>query len=299
MKAAAKGWLDDSAMTHSAALSYYSVFSIAPLLLISLAFAGFIFGEEASRNQIFQAFKDLLGEEGARGLQSMVESASKNQNSGLIATVIGLITLFIGSSTVFGQLQDSLNYIWKVRQKPGRGLWVLLRQRILSFSIVLVVAFLLLVSLVISAILSATGKYLADVLPGGNFLWEVVNACISFGVTTVLFAAIYKILPDVFLKWSQVRTGALMTSFFFAIGKGLIGLYLGRSSITSSYGIGGSAVVFLLWAYYSSVVLFLGAEFTRYYVKMSGEEVELKKGAERLTISSADVESRSAVPQNT
>ncbi len=282
LKSAGHSWVADDITTQSSALSFYAVFSITPLILIALAIAGFIYGQEASSTQVFKAFEDVIGPEGAVGVKSMVDSASKNADVGLFATIVGVVTLLIGSTKVFGQLQEALNRIWKVHPKPGRGISTYVRQRLLSFSIVLVVSFLLLVSLLLSAILSATGTFLSDNLPGGAALWQIANSGISFGVTVFLFAAIYKILPDVELKWTDVWVGAAITALFFTLGKWLLGLYLGRQGVASSYGVGGSAIVFLLWAYYSSAILLYGAEFAKEYVKSKHRKLTLKKNAEWL-----------------
>jgi membrane protein len=281
LKKAASGWNADQATSMSAALSYYTIFAIAPLILIAVAVSGLFFGEEASRGEIYKSIHGLLGADGAKAVQSFVE-ASSIKNASITATIIGVVTLLIGATTVFAQLQDSLNSIWKVTGKPGRGLWLLLRQRLLSFSLILVIAFLLLVSLLASAILSAVGEFAIVHLPGGEVLWQFLNAGVSFGLTTLLFASIYKILPDVKLSWKDVWFGGAMTAFFFTIGKMLIGLYIGKSGVTSTYGAAGSAVLILVWTYYSSAVLLFGAEVTRFYSTRSLKKhsrLELKEGA--------------------
>lgn len=285
--AAAKAWVDDQAMGQAAALSYYALFSIAPLIVIALAVTGSVFDAEASRQQIYSTFEDLIGPSGAQGVQSLVESAAVNQRAGFIATVIGLVTLLVGATTVFGQLQDSLNRIWKVESIPGSGFRQLLRQRVLSFSMVLVIAFLLLVSLLLSAAISGIGKFFSDTLPGGALLWQLSEIGFSFGVTTLLFAALYKILPDVKLRWRNVWSGAFITAIFFTTGKFLIGLYLGKSSVTSAYGVGGSLMVFLVWAYYSSAIVLYGAEFAHARQQLRGVKLAPKRGARWITSAAA------------
>ena len=278
-KKAFQGWNDDNVFSLCAALSYYTIFSIAPLILIAVAVAGLFFGQEASRGEIFNSISKLMGPDGAKAVESFV-LASSLKNSGIIATLIGVVTLLIGSTSLFVQLQDSLNQIWKVHAKSGLGLWPLIRQRLLSFSLVLIIGFLLLVSLILSAMLSAIGKFASEVLPGGHVLWQVLNFAFSFAVTTGLFAAIYKILPDVKLRWKDVWAGSVMTAFLFTVGKLLIGLYLGQSTVTSTYGAAGSVVVILLWTYYSAAVLLYGAEFTRFYSGGGVLALEPKDGAE-------------------
>ncbi len=274
-----KGWSDDKATTLAGALAYYTIFSIAPLILITVAVAGLFFGEEASRGQIFSSMSGLLGEDGAKGVQSFVEGSAV-KSTGIIATIIGVVTLLLGATSAFGQLQDSLNIIWKVRQNPKLGILGLLRQRLLSFSLILVIAFLLLVSLVLGAALAAVGSFATEKLPGGEFLWQMVNMVVSFGFTSLLFAAIYKILPDVKLNWKDVWRGGIITALFFTVGKMLIGLYIGKSGVGSTYGAAGSAIVILVWAYYSAAILLFGAEFTRFYTLRNDRKLDVKPGSE-------------------
>jgi membrane protein len=207
-------------------------------------------------------------------------SASAIHEGGLLAGVIGVLLLIVGATSVFGQLQDSLNAVWKVRRKPGKTIMTLVRQRILSFAMILVIAFLMLVSLILTAALSAIGTYAQSRLPGGAELWQWVNTIVSFGVITVLFGALYKILPDVKLGWRDVRLGGFATALLFTLGKFLIGLYLGKSGVASTYGAAGAGVFILLWAYYSSAILLYGAEYTRAHALLRGGEIHLKEGAE-------------------
>lgn len=272
------GWGEDRVATLSAAIAYYTVFSIAPLLLIAIAVAGLFWGEEAVRGEIFGSVRGLVGDQGAVAIQSFVESASLSASTTL-ATIVGVVTLIVGATSLFAQLQESLNRVWKVKTKPHAGIWPLVRQRLLSLSLILVIAFVLLVSLILSAVISAASKYAQGFLPGGSVIWRVVDIAFSLGVTTVLFAAIYKILPDVRLRWRDVWAGGLTTAVLFTIGKSLIGLYLGKSTVSSSYGAAGSLVIILLWTYYSSMVLMLGAEFTRYHSMWGGRKLELKANA--------------------
>ncbi len=272
-------WSDDQATTYSAALAYYTVFSIAPLLLIALSVGGFFFGEQALRGQVTTALSGLLGPTGAKAIEGMLQ-ASALQRGSLLAGIVGGVVLLIGATTVFGELQESLNAIWKVRPIPGRSVTTLLRQRLLSFAMIVVIAFLLLVSLILTATLAALGEFAHTRLPGGASLWQGLNFAASFGLVTLLFGAIFKILPDVKLGWRDVRFGAVITALLFTLGKLAIGLYLGKSAIATTYGAAGAAVIILVWSYYSSAILLFGAEYTRHHSLARGGRVELKEGAE-------------------
>jgi len=271
--------MSDNISTHSAALAFYSLFSIAPIVMIAISLAGLIFGGPASRGDIFSAISSVLGQSGAHAIEEIVVNASRHPGTGRIAAFLGLLTLFFGASGAFQQMEQSLDLIWRVEAEPGRGLWTLLRQRLLSFSLVLVIGFLLLISLVASTVIAALGGYLGNRLPGGEFFWQGANFLIAFGLVTILFAAILKILPDVRLAWRDVWMGGAVTAFLFNIGKFAIGLYLGKSSIASSYGAAGSLVAILLWVYYSSFILYFGAELTRFYATHDGRAIEPRTGA--------------------
>ena len=269
LKEAFADFLDDKAPRLGASLSFYTVFSIAPLLLIAIAMAGLIFGEEAARGEIVGTIGGLVGEKGAKAIEDMVENASK-ERQGVLATIIGFVTLLFGASGVFGQLKDALNTIWEVEPKKGGGIGGFIRERFLSFTMVLGVGFLLLVSLVMSAALGAMGSFLSANLPGGEALWNIVNLVVSFGVITFLFAVMFKYLPDIKIEWRDVWIGATFTSALFVLGKFAIGLYLGKSSAASVFGAAGSLVVILVWIYYSAQILFFGAEFTQVYANSHG-----------------------------
>lgn len=262
-------WMDDNVPAQAAALAYYTLFSVAPMLIIAIAVAGLVFGQEAAQGEIQKQLQSLIGDAGAKVVEDLVASASK-PSSGIVATVVGILVLAFAATGVFAQLQDSLNTIWKVKKKPMNGLLAFLRQRLLSFAMVLGIGFLLLVSLVLSAALSAAGTFLMGLMPGWETVLQLVNLAIAFSVTTVLFAMIYKVLPDTRVAWKDVWLGAAVTSFLFSLGKLGIGLYLGKSSVSSSYGAAGSFAVLLLWVYYSSQLLFLGAEFTQVYSRWHG-----------------------------
>ncbi|MEP6687560.1 MAG: YihY/virulence factor BrkB family protein [Gemmatimonadales bacterium] len=266
MKRALAGWWDDNVPRLGASLAYYTLFALSPVLLVATAIAGLAFGPEAVRGEIVGQMKGLVGLQGAQAVQSMLESAARPSSS-IVATIIGVITLFFGATGAFLELQTALNAIWRVKPRPGVNVRAFLVQRLISFGLVVGVGFLLLVSLVVSAALSALSNYLGHIFPALTAVWEAANVLVALFVITLLFAMIYKILPDVRLRWRDVWVGALVTAGFFSIGKQLIGLYLGTSSVGSSYGAAGSVVVLLIWVYYSAQVVLLGAEFTRFYVE--------------------------------
>lgn len=269
LKEAFADFLEDKAPRLGASLSFYTIFSIAPLLLIAIAIAGLVFGEEAARGEIVGTIGGLVGEKGAKAIEEMVENAGKVRQ-GVMAAIIGFVALLFGASGVFGQLKDALNTIWEVEPKKGGGIGGFFRERFLSFTMVLGVGFLLLVSLLMSAALGAMGNFLSARLPGGEALWNIVNLVVSFGVITFLFAGMFKYLPDLRIEWRDVWIGATFTSALFVLGKFAIGLYLGKSSATSVFGAAGSLVVILIWIYYSAQILFFGAEFTQVYANSHG-----------------------------
>ena len=265
-------WNEDHAPGLGAALSYYSVFSLAPLLMIVIAIAGLVFGQEAAQGQIMGQIQGLVGEESAKAIQSMIEEARKPAAS-ILATVIATVILLVGATGVFAQLQESLNIIWKVKEKPGEGIWKTLKDRFLSLMTVLGTGFLLLISLVISAGLSAVGATVKHVLPGPEFVLQLINFVVSFAVITLLFAMIYKLLPDKPIRWDDVWIGASVTALLFTIGKFFIGLYLGKSDVGVAYGAAGSLVVILIWVYYASQIFLFGAEFTAVYAESRGTQL--------------------------
>jgi membrane protein len=270
MKDAAIAWRDDYAPSMGAALAYYTTFSAAPLLLIVVSVAGLVFGQEAARGEIFNQLRGMIGEEGALAMQGLLQSVNKPAE-GAFATLIGVTVLLIGATTVFAELQDSLDRIWRapVRDRSG-GLWRLLRARVLSFGMILGIGFLLMVSLVVSAALSALGRWWAPMFGAWELLLQGVNLLVSFMLITVIFALIYKIMPRVHVAWRDVWVGASVTALLFSIGKSLIGLYIGHSGVTSGFGAAGSLAVILLWVYYSAQIFLLGAEFTWVYAHTLG-----------------------------
>jgi len=276
-------WNQDKAERMAAALAYYTMFSLAPLLVIVIAIAGSIFGQEAARGEIVGQIQGLLGKQGAQFLQAAIQNANKPQSGGLIASIISIVVLLFGASWMFAGLQDALNTIWGVQPKPGGGIVAAVRARSLSFAMILGIGFLLLVSLVLSAALSAAIHFLGNALPGINWVWELTNFIFSFVVVTLLFGMIYRILPDVKITWSDVWIGAAITSLLFTIGKFLLGLYLGNGSFGSTYGAAGSLVIILAWVYYSAQILFFGAEFTKVYAKRYGSRIVPNENAIALT----------------
>ncbi len=277
-----KEWSEDKVPRLGAALAFYTALSMAPLLVLSLRVAAIFFGDEAAAGEIERQGTAMIGQEGAQALQAMIENADDSQ-SGTLATVLGLATLLFGASGVFGQLQDSLNTIWEVQPKPGRGLWGFVRDRFLSFAMVMGCAFLLLVSLVISTSLSAAMAYVNQF--GGNIPWlaSVLNAVVGLVVITGLFAMTFKVVPDVEVAWKDVWIGAVLTAVLFTIGKFGLGLYLGRSSMASAYGVAGSLIVLLVWVYYTAQIVFFGAEFTQVYANRYGSRIVPSPHAEFVT----------------
>jgi len=268
-KQAVKEFGEDKAPRLGAALAYYTMFSIAPLLLVVIAIAGFVFGKEAAQGQIFAQLHGLIGAKGAEALQDMVASAAKPK-TGTLATIVGIVTLLFGASGVFGQLKDALNTIWNVEPKKSGGIFALIKDRFLSVAMVLGVGFLLLVSLAIDAAISGFAKFAGNRMPGGEAVWQTVQMLISLGVVMVLFAMIFRFLPDLRIAWHDVWLGAAFTSILFVLGKFALGFYLGRAATSSSYGAAGSLIVLLLWVYYSAQILFFGAEVTQVWARQHG-----------------------------
>jgi membrane protein len=273
-------WFDDDPFQLAAALSYYTLFSLAPLLVISIAVAGFVFGREAAHNQIVGTIQGLIGRQSAEAVQAMIQYASNKPEAGLVSTLLGGIFLLFGAGGVVGQLQTTLNAIWRVRPKPGSGLRDFIRKRFISFAMILGVGFLLLVSLAVSAFISGLTQFVGSLHESGALIAHLLEVVISFALVTLLFAMIYKFLPDVEIHWKDVWIGAALTSFLFTTGKFLIGFYLGNSGVTSVYGAAGSLITILLWVYYSALIFFLGAEFTQVYAMQYGSGVVPAPNAE-------------------
>ena len=266
LKHALIGWWNDNVPRLGASLAYYTLFALAPILVVAIGVAGLVFGPEAVRGEVVGQIQGLVGRQGAEAVQAMIQGAA-HRSSSQLATAVGLVTAFLGATGAFIELQTALNAIWRVQPRPGVSVLAFLKQRLISFGLVVGVGFLLLVSLLVNAALAAFNSYLGRIFPTLAAVWDATNVLVSLGVVTLLFAMVYQVLPDVRLRWRDVWVGALVTAGFFSIGKQLIGLYLGTSTLASSYGAAGSVVVVLVWVYYSAQVVLLGAEFTRYYVE--------------------------------
>lgn len=282
VKQAGAEWMEDDALSLSAAVSYYTVFSLPALLFLVIAIASQFLNRAAVQGQLVNQIGGMIGGKSAELLQTMIANASQS-GGGMIATIIGLATLIIGASAVFAQLQQSMNTIWNIKMKPGASFKYTILKRLFSFSMILVIGFLLLVSLVISTAISAFGDMLNQFWPGPpiiQYLMQAVNLLVSFGVVTALFALIFKILPDAKIAWKDVWLGAAVSALLFTIGKLLIGLYLAKSAMVSTYGAAGSLVLMLAWIYYSSMILFFGAELTQVYANKYGSHIVPKNYAE-------------------
>ncbi len=269
-KKAVNAWIDDFAPSMGAAISYYTMFSLAPLLVIVIAIAGAMFGREAVQGEIVAQLSGLIGREGALAVQGLIKSASE-PSRGLVAGAISIVVLIVGATTVFAELQSALDRIWHVpeKEKPS-GVWALLRARVLSFGLILGLAFLLMVSLVVSAGVAAFGTWTGGLLPGWEVLLIGVNVLVSIAITTLLFAMIFKFMPTAPIAWHDVWIGAVVTAVLFEIGKTGIGLYLGKSGVNESFAAAGSLVVLLAWVYYAAQIFLLGAEFTKVYADEHG-----------------------------
>jgi membrane protein len=270
VRSAAKAWSDDYAPSMGAALSYYTLFSLAPLLIIVIAVAGMVFGQEAAQGEIVAQLRGIMGNDGAVAVEGLLKAA-RQPAQGAIATVVGVTILLLGATAIFAELQNALDRIWRVpASKQPSGIWHLLRGRLLSFGLVLGLGFLLIVSLVVSAVLAGLSKWWSGWFSGWNIFFEMLNIAVSFGIFTLLFAMIYKLMPRAKIPWRDVWTGAAVTALLFTLGKMLIGLYLGRNSLASGFGAAGSLVVLVAWVYYSAQIFLFGAEYTWVYANQRG-----------------------------
>jgi membrane protein len=287
VKGAMTAWVADYAPSMGAALSYYSVFSLAPLLLIVISIAGLVFGQEAVRGEVFMQLQGLLGREASGAVEGLLASVSR-PGEGIASTAIGVLLLVLGATSVFGELQDALDRIWRApaRDRSG-GLWGLVRARLLSFGMILGIAFLLVVSLVFSAVVAALGKWWSGVLGDWALLAQLFDLIVGFVLTTTVFAMIYKTMPRVSVKWHDVWLGAVVTSVLFTAGRSLIGMYIGRSNLASGFGAAGSLIVVFVWVYYSAQIFLLGAEFTWIYAKTFGSMQDLQPQLQAKTAAAA------------
>ncbi|MVM38454.1 YihY family inner membrane protein [Spirosoma sp. HMF3257] len=268
------GFLDDRCLKLSAALAYYTIFSLAPLLVLVISLTSIFFGEEAIRGQIFGQINGLVGNEAAKQIQDMIKSVGLSGKTST-ALVLGILTLVLGATSIFVEIQDSVNLIWRVKPKPKKGWVKILKDRLLSSSLVVSLGFLLLVSLIINGMVLALSSTLTRYLPGlGVYVISAINLLISTGVVTVLFGVIFKVLPDAKIAWKDVRGGAIFTALLFMLGRYLIGLYIETTSTSSTYGAAGSLIVILTWIYYTAAILYFGAEFTLAYANHFGIRIE-------------------------
>ncbi|HEX6204042.1 MAG TPA: YihY/virulence factor BrkB family protein [Thermoanaerobaculia bacterium] len=274
-------WKDDDALQWGAALAYYSIFSIAPLLLVTISVAGLLFGRDAVEGRLVAEISGVVGAQAAAAIQTMVANASRT-GSGVWGTIVGVGLMLLGASGAFAHLQKSLNHLWNVEPKPDAGWRRMVRQRLAALGMVLVVALLLLIALVLSAAVGAVASWAEDRLPMPGWALSLVDLAVSLAVVTLLFAAIYKVLPDVEIEWRDVWLGAAATAFLFALGKLAIGFYLGHSSVASSYGAAGSLVVLLVWIFYSTQLVFFGAELTQVWARRRGRRIQPAEWARRV-----------------
>ncbi len=275
-----KEWSEDKASRLGASLAYYTIFSIGPLLLITVAIASLVFSN--AKNQIVGTVAQVIGQDGADVISSTIDNANKG-GANILATAIGIVTLLLGASGVFGQLKDALNTIWEVEPKPNRGLLATLKERFLSFTMVLGTGFLLLVSLVVNAAVAALGEFLKSLLPGGDIVGQILSVILTFLAITVVFALLFKFLPDVKIAWTDVWVGAAISALLFGLGQFALGLYLRFGNVGSAFGATGSLVVVLVWIYYSAQIFLFGAEFTQVYTNKYGSLVRPASNAQFVT----------------
>jgi membrane protein len=273
LQKAAADWIRDRAPRLGAALAYYTIFSMVPLLIVIIAIIGLVFGQEAAQSAIMEQISRLIGPQSAAAIKDMIQRADQ-PSTGIISTIIATVTLLAGAAGFFGQLKDALNTVWGIEPKAGRGIWGFVKDNFLSFATLLGTAFLLLVSLLLSTALAAIGKWFGQLLPLPEVVLQTFNLLLSLVVITGLFALIFKVLPDAHIAWRDVWIGAALTSVLFTIGKFAIELYLGKSNVGSSYGAAGSLVLILVWVYYSVQILLYGAEFTQVYANLVGQKIQ-------------------------
>jgi membrane protein len=268
-----KEWQEDNAARIAAALAYYAVFSISPLLVIAIAIAGTFFGQQTAQDQITEQLTALVGKD---GVLMALDNISQPEIRG-VASLISVGVLLLGASGFFAQLQDALNTVWKVKPQPGQGIWIFVRKRVSSFLMVLAIGFLLILSLILSAVVSTLSKYRVDYLPGSAILWENLDFIVSLGLMTFIFGLMFKYVPDAKIAWKDVFVGSVITALLFLFGKFLLGVYLSKGSLGSAYGAAGSLIVLLAWIYYSAQIILFGAEFTQVYTRIYGSKIRPSK----------------------
>lgn len=273
LKQVATEFTEDDILKYSASLAYYTVFSLAPLLIIIISLCGLLFGHDAIQGHVYGQIKGLVGTDAAAQIQDAIKNIHITGHN-FFASVVSIIVLLIGATGIFGEVQDSLNKIWGLRIKTRKTWWKLILNRILSFSLIVSIGFVLMVSLLLNALIAAFGQYLSQYTAGFSVLMiQLTDSVLTFVATTFLFSLMFKMLPDAKIKWKDVLVGGLITSIFFTLGKLAIGYYLGQSNITSVYGAAGSIMIIMVWVYYSAVILYLGAEFTKVYAKFYGGKI--------------------------
>lgn len=277
LKITFKEWSEDDAPRLAASLSYYTAFSLAPLLLVILALLSFFFGDEAARGQIVAQFSNEIGVESAEFIQEMIQDSSEG-DGGIISTIISVVMLLVGATGLFMQLQSALNEIWDIEVDSG-GFISMIKKRAFSFGLLMTLAFLLLISLVINSVIASLDTYLTGVMPAFQFIVQIITLIVSFGISTALFAIIYKYMPDATIAWRDVMIGAAVTSALFTLGRFGLSLYIGTIGVSSSYGAAGSFLVILLWVYYSAQIMMFGAEFTQVYARRYGTQIIPEEGA--------------------
>lgn len=271
-----KEWQEDNASRIAAALAYYAVFSISPLLVIAIAIAGTFFGQQTAQEQITEQITALVGKDGVQPVLMALDNISQPEIRG-VASLISVGVLLLGASGFFAQLQDALNTVWKVKPQPGQGIWIFVRKRVSSFLMVLAIGLLLILSLILSAVVSTLSKYQADYLPGWAILWENLDFIVSLGLMTFIFGLMFKYVPDAKIAWKDVFVGSVITALLFLFGKFLLGVYLSKGSLGSAYGAAGSLIVLLAWIYYSAQIILFGAEFTQVYTRIYGSKIRPSK----------------------
>lgn len=273
LKETVSEWQFNQVSLLASSLAYYTVFSLAPLAIVAIMIVGAIFGEAAAKGEIVARIQDVVGQEGAQVIETAIANLREDTAGGAFRLIITLGVLLFGASGVFAQIQNALDKIWEVKPEPGRNIMHFLRKRLLSFAMVLVIAFLLLVSMVVNTVLGVLVNVLSDFLPGFSFLWQFISFLVSFGMITLLFAAIYTILPDAQVEWRDAFVGAIITAILFMLGQFLFGLFLSRTQLGSAYGVAGSFIIIITWIYYAAHILFLGAEFTKVYARRHGSPI--------------------------
>jgi membrane protein len=273
LRQAGAAWLADNAPRFGAALAFYTLFSLAPVLIVAVSVAGFVFGAKAAQGEIVRQFQGLMGTQSATAIETIIQSTNRPA-LGAFAITLGLLAILVGASGAFNELQDALNTIWKVDSRTKSFWAVISRQRLFSLGLVVATGFLLLTSLLVTAALSAAERFVSNLLPISAILLESINFVFSFGVITILFALIFKFIPDTSIAWRDVLMGATVTSLLFAVGKVIIGFYLGHSALTSAYGAAASLAIFLIWIYYSAQILLFGAELTHVYALKYGSRMK-------------------------